>query len=183
LSLRATTSEGVVDSPSWLDCPLEEVRAACDNSDKVPSCRPNARHEHVEVSGRFAPIVCRAAGRKKVKDGFVPLMRNGAVLPQLWHDASFHLLPGDHRHRLMLHYGKRSCFHIDKQAAIVGERPARPHSLPGVRLGSASGKLRRWLTLWKVHGDAPRLWVEAKLEQALFLLNDKVIEVALNLLA
>ena len=78
---------------------------------------------------------------------------------------------------------KLSCFYSDKQAAIVGALPARPHSLPGVRLGSALGKLRRWLTLWKVHGDAPRLWVEAKFEQALFLLNDKVIEVPLNLLA
>src|SRR6476646_10941575 len=67
LSLRATTSEGVVDSPSWLDWPLEEVRAACDNSDKVPSCRPNVRHEHVEASGSFAPVVCRAPDRKKIK--------------------------------------------------------------------------------------------------------------------
>ena len=141
--MRATTSEGVVDSPSWLDCPLEEVRAACDNSDKVPSCRPNARHEYVEASGSFAPVVCRAASRKKVKYGFVPLMRNGAILPQLWHDAPFHLLPWYHSQRLMLPYMKPSCFYIDKQASIVGELPARPQSLPGVRLCSASGKLRR----------------------------------------
>jgi hypothetical protein len=110
-------------------------------------------------------------------------MRNRAVLPQLWHDASFHLLPWYHRHRLMRHYMKLSCFYIDKQAAIVGELPARPQSLPGVRLCNTLGKLRRCLTLWKGHGDAPRLWVEAKFEQSLFLLNDKVIEVALNLLA
>ena len=110
-------------------------------------------------------------------------MRNSAVLPQLWHDASFHLLPWYHSHRLMLHYMKLSCFYIDKQASIVGELPTRPQTLPGVHLCSASGKLRRWLTLWKVHGDASRLWVEAKFEQSLFLLNDKVIEVTINLLA
>jgi hypothetical protein len=89
-------------------------------------------------------------------------MRNSAVLPELWHDAPSHLLPWDHTHRLMLPYMKRGGFHINKQAAIVGERPARPRGLPGVRLCNTSGKLRRCLTLWKRHGDAPRLWVEAK---------------------
>jgi hypothetical protein len=73
--------------------------------------------------------------------------------------------------------------YINKQASIVYERPARPQSLPGVRLGSASGKLRRWLTLWKVDSNATCLWVEAKLEQAFFLLGDKVGEVTINLLA
>ncbi len=83
----------------------------------------------------------------------------------------------------MLLYMKLSCFHIDKQASIMGERPARLQGLPGVRLCSTSGKLRRWLTPWKVDRNAPCLWVEAKFEQSLFLLNDKVIEVPINLFA
>jgi hypothetical protein len=59
---------------------------------------------------------------------------------------------------------KLSCFYIGKQASIVRESPARPSGLPGDRPYSTSGKLRRWLTLWKVHSNATCLWVEAKLE-------------------
>jgi hypothetical protein len=110
-------------------------------------------------------------------------MRNSAVLPQLWHDAPFHLSPWDHCHRLMLSYVKLSCFYFDKRASIVHELPARPQRLPGVRLCSTSGKLRRWLTLWKVDSNPTCLWVDAKLEQAFFLLGDKVVEVSINLLA
>jgi hypothetical protein len=78
---------------------------------------------------------------------------------------------------------KLVCFYIDKQASIVHERSTSPQRLPGARLCSASGKLRRWLTPWKVGSNATRLWVEAKFEQALFLLKDKVVKVTINLLA
>jgi len=110
-------------------------------------------------------------------------MRNSAVLPQLWHNAPFHLSPWDPCHRLLLRYMKLGCVYINKQASIVRERPARPQGLSGVRLCSASGKLRRWLTPWKVDSNATCLWVEAKREQAFFLLADKVVEVTINLLA
>jgi hypothetical protein len=83
----------------------------------------------------------------------------------------------------MLRFMKLSCLCIGKQASIVRECPARPQGLSGVRHGSASGKLRRRFTLWVVHSNATRLWVEAKLEQAFFLLGDKVVEVTINLLA